>query len=96
MVFETGDKDEFEGMAEDEFNALEPGDLVVHVHDAPDSATVKNDDLDVIEGRELRKVIKVGDYNPLAGGRTNVEVQGGTIGRNNLNKWAVVDSEGQQ
>lgn len=93
MVFKTGDEDSFDGMTEEEFDALEPGDQVVHVHDAPDPETVENDDIDISEGREPRTVVSVGNHNPLAGGRVTVEVQGGTIGRNNLDKWMVVDGE---
>lgn len=76
MVFKTGDEDSFEGMTEDEFDALEVGDVVRHVHD-PDGKT--------------REVVSVGDHNPLAGGRTSVEVEKGTIGRSNLDKWEVVE-----
>lgn len=91
MGFKTGDEDNFGGMTEEQFDSLGVGDRVVHVHDAPDPATVENDDLDVSAGREPRTVVSVGDYNPLAGGRTTVEVEGGTIGRNNLDRWKVVD-----
>jgi len=76
MVFKTGDEGSFDGMTEDEFDALEVGDTVRHVHDA--------------EG-QTREVTQIGDHNPLAGGRVNVKVQSGTIGRNNLDKWEVVD-----
>lgn len=91
MAFETGDEDTFDGMTEDEFDALEAGDLVVHVHDAPDPAVVENDDLDISECPDAREVLEVGEHNPLAGGRVSVEVQGGTIGRDNIDKWRVVD-----
>jgi hypothetical protein len=91
MVFETGDEDAFEGMTEDEFDALEVGDIVVHIHDAPDSAAVANDELGVGECPDAREVLGVGDHNPLAGGRVSVEVQGGTIGRDNIDKWTVVE-----
>lgn len=75
MVFKTGDEEGFEGTTEDEFEDLEVGDVVRHVHDAED---------------ETREVVQVGDHNPLAGGRMSVEVTGGTIGRNNIEKWEVV------
>jgi hypothetical protein len=91
MVFKTGDEDEFDGMTEAEFDALKPGDLVVHVHDAPDPQAVANEDINIESERQPRKVLQVGDHNPLAGGRVSVEVEGGTIARENIDKWAVLD-----
>jgi len=76
MVFKTGDEDAFEAMTEEEFDELEVGDEVAHVHDP--------------EG-ETREVVEVGDHNPLAGGRTRVRVQQATIARGNLDKWRLAD-----
>jgi len=40
---------------------------------------------------QTQEVISVGEYNPLAGGRTEVRAQQRTITRNYLDKWSLVD-----
>jgi len=91
MVFKTGDEDEFESMTIEEFEELEEGDVVTHVHGVPDPKAVENDDLDISDGRRTLTVVSVGDHNPLAGGRMQVRLQYGTISRNNIDKWTVVE-----
>jgi len=80
-MFKTGDEDSFNGLTEDEFDNLEVGDKLVHVHDVPDPAVAENPELDV------------GDYNPLEGGRVTVRVRGATIMRRDMNKWKLVTDD---
>jgi hypothetical protein len=49
-----------------------------------DEVRHKNDD-------SAEEVISVGDYNPLAGGRTQVRTRRSNIGRNHIGNWTVVD-----
>lgn len=92
-MFKTGDEDSFDGLTEDEFDNLEVGDKLVHVHDVPDPAVAENPALNVDDERVPREVLHVGEYNPLAGGRVTVRVRGATIMRSDMEKWALVDDE---
>lgn len=92
-MFKTGDEDSFNGLTEDEFDNLEEGDKLVHVHDVPDPAVAENPELDVDDERAPREVLDVGDYNPLEGGRVTVRVRGATIMRRDMNKWKLVTDD---
>lgn len=68
--------DNFDPMAESEFDALEKGDEVRHKDDPKD---------------KTREVTREPEENALAGHVVQVEVQHGTIGRDNIKNWGVVD-----